>query len=67
MCLCTAYLSIPFTYPSSHHFTPRPTTAGAHNTVQVKCAICGDTSHPTRDCRMGQGGAGAEGGANKVR
>jgi splicing factor 1 len=20
------------------------------NTIQVKCAICGDTSHPTRDC-----------------
>lgn len=21
-------------------------------TVQVKCAICGDTSHPTRDCAL---------------
>ncbi|TFJ87948.1 hypothetical protein NSK_001294 [Nannochloropsis salina CCMP1776] len=36
-----------------------------HNTkvkmVNVKCAICGDTSHPTRDCRMGgQAGGGGQ-------
>lgn len=24
--------------------------AGNKNKIQVKCAICGDTSHPTRDC-----------------
>ena len=34
--------------------------------VQVKCAICGDTSHPTRDCALankaGAGGAGGVGG-----
>lgn len=22
------------------------------NTISVKCAICGDTSHPTRDCKL---------------
>jgi hypothetical protein len=29
--------------------------------VEVRCAICGDTSHPTRDCRQapGNGGDGA--------
>lgn len=26
--------------------------------VAVKCAICGDTSHPTRDCRMNKAGIG---------
>lgn len=41
--------------------------SGAHKTVQVKCAICGDTSHPTRDCaqRQRQGGQGGDGGGNK--
>jgi hypothetical protein len=24
--------------------------------VEVRCAICGDTSHPTRDCRQQQQG-----------
>ena len=38
------------------------------NTVQVKCAICGDTSHPTRDCIMPKDGVvgGVEDGINKV-
>ncbi|CAM9165346.1 unnamed protein product, partial [Chrysoparadoxa australica] len=33
------------------------------STVEVRCAICGDTSHPTRDCSMknpGQGGGVTE-------
>mmetsp|Transcript_24981 Transcript_24981/g.37748 ORF Transcript_24981/g.37748 Transcript_24981/m.37748 type:complete len:605 (+) Transcript_24981:79-1893(+) len=28
--------------------------AGNKNKIQVKCAICGDTSHPTRDCTQNQ-------------
>ena len=43
---------------------------GRGGAVQVKCAICGDTSHPTRDCvqnqqqtgnGLGDGGGGAGG------
>jgi splicing factor 1 len=30
----------------------------------VKCAICGDTSHPTRDCKMGTPAVGANGPPN---
>ncbi|CAN0450003.1 unnamed protein product, partial [Discosporangium mesarthrocarpum] len=28
------------------------------STVDVRCAICGDTSHPTRDCRLKQNNDG---------
>lgn len=35
-------------------------------TVHVKCAICGDTSHPTRDCAMRRKPEGEQmGGQNK--
>uniref|UniRef100_A0A7S3QBF5 Branchpoint-bridging protein n=1 Tax=Chaetoceros debilis TaxID=122233 RepID=A0A7S3QBF5_9STRA len=26
--------------------------------IEVRCAICGDTSHPTRDCKMKEGASG---------
>jgi len=36
--------------------------------LQIKCAICGDTSHPTRDCKMVKsGGGGGEDTMNKER
>ena len=43
---------------------------GAKGGFSVRCAICGDTSHPTRDCTMArenqpaQGAAGAGGGGS---
>lgn len=36
-------------------------------TLQIKCAICGDTSHPTRDCRMKPSAAAEEGMANQIK
>ncbi|KAL3799960.1 hypothetical protein HJC23_007433 [Cyclotella cryptica] len=43
---------------------------GAHGVgaLNVKCAICGETSHPTRDCKsvlLGGGGVGGEDAAEK--
>jgi splicing factor 1 len=35
------------------HFECPKRFAYTKNTVQVKCAICGDSSHPTRDCTQG--------------
>ena len=32
--------------------------------MSVKCAICGDTSHPTRDCVQNKAGAGGIGDAD---
>ena len=37
--------------------------AGGKSGVKVKCAICGDTSHPTRDCVQNKQGNGLGGGA----
>ena len=40
---------------------PKRFALNNRNTIQIKCAICGDTSHPTRDCVMKPAG-GVEGG-----
>jgi len=42
---------------------------GAGGGLQIKCAICGDTSHPTRDCKMAKsdGGGGGEDTVKKER
>jgi len=44
-------------------------SSGAGSGLQIKCAICGDTSHPTRDCKMvkSDGGGGGEDMVNKER
>eukprot|EP00573_Skeletonema_grethae_P001409 CAMPEP_0201691316 /NCGR_PEP_ID=MMETSP0578-20130828/4495_1 /ASSEMBLY_ACC=CAM_ASM_000663 /TAXON_ID=267565 /ORGANISM="Skeletonema grethea, Strain CCMP 1804" /LENGTH=743 /DNA_ID=CAMNT_0048176491 /DNA_START=34 /DNA_END=2265 /DNA_ORIENTATION=- len=42
--------------------------SGAGGGLQIKCAICGDTSHPTRDCKMAKSdGAGGEDTVKKER
>lgn len=43
--------------------------AGGGAGLQIKCAICGDTSHPTRDCKMvkNDGGVDGEDFVNKER
>ncbi len=43
--------------------------AGGGAGLQIKCAICGDTSHPTRDCKMvkNDGGGGGDDVVNKER
>jgi len=43
-------------------------SSGAGSGLQIKCAICGDTSHPTRDCKMVKSdGGGGEDMVNKER
>ncbi|KAL7470093.1 hypothetical protein ACHAXS_010323 [Conticribra weissflogii] len=40
---------------------PKKFALNNRNVLKVKCAICGDTSHPTRDCTMrGKAGLGVE-------
>lgn len=44
-------------------------SGGVGSGLQIKCAICGDTSHPTRDCKMvkSNDGSGGEDKVNKER
>jgi len=43
-------------------------SSGVGSGLQIKCAICGDTSHPTRDCKMVKSdGGGGEDMVNKER
>lgn len=37
------------------------------NKVVIKCAICGDTSHPTRDCKVAPGGQSSGSGEDQAK